>query len=252
MSAPRTYRVDPGTATRDDSGVALGSWTSRRRGIWAVVAALAAIVLVFFLVRLVTDVPNVVAGVLPRADSFEYRYAQHPVPAYVHIVPGTVFLLGALFQLSARFRVRHLEGHRRLGRVLLAAGLLSGVLAVVVGVWFPYGGPAEAGAAVVFGVWFVVTLALGRRAVRRRDVLAHRRWMVRAFAVALGTIRVWVGVFQLVGLLAIQDDRGASWFGVSFWIAFVLHVAAAEVYVRARPRPGPVRRRVAEDRPVGS
>ncbi|MCD2193062.1 DUF2306 domain-containing protein [Actinomycetospora endophytica] len=227
--------------------MAMRSWAGRRRGVWVVVGVLAGVVLVFFAVRLVTDVPGVVTGVLPRADSFQYRYVAHPVPAYVHIVPGMVFLLGALFQLSGRFRSRHLVGHRRLGRVLVTAGLLSGVLAVVVGVWFPFGGPTETGAAAVFGVWFLITLVLGRRAVRRRDVLAHRRWMIRAFAVALGvgTIRVWVGVFQLVGVLAIQDGRGAPWFGVSFWLALVLHVALAEAYLRVGPRPGPVRRRVA-------
>ena len=209
---------------------------------------LAAVVVAFFVVRLVTDVPDVLAGVLPSRDSFEYRYVREPVPAYVHIVPGMVFLLGALFQLSGRVRSRHLAGHRRLGRVLVPAGLLSGVLAVVVGVWFPFGGPTEAVAAVLFGAWFVVTLVLGWRAVRRRDVLAHRRWMIRAFAVALGvgTIRVWIGLFQLVGLLAIQDGRGTVWFGVSFWLALVLHAVAAEIYLRARPRPGPVRRRVAD------
>ncbi len=222
-----------------------GGRARQRRGIWAVVIALAGVVLVFFVVRLVTDVPNVVAGVLPSAGSFEYRYAQHPVPAYVHIVPGMVFLLGALFQLSGRLRARHLAAHRRLGRVLVAAGLLSGVLAVVVGAWFPFGGLLEASASVVFAAWFVVTLVVAWRAVRRRDVLAHRRWMIRGFAVALGvgTIRVWIGVFQLVGLLAIQDGRGAQYFGLAFWLAFVLHAVAAEAYLRARPRPGPVRRR---------
>ncbi len=71
-------------------------------------------------------------------------------------------------------------------------------------------------------------------------------WSGPSVALGVGTIRVWVGVFQLVGLLAVQDGRGASWFGVAFWIALVLHVAAAEVYLRARPRPGPARRRVAE------
>jgi hypothetical protein len=229
-------------------GVATRSWAARRRGVWTVVLVLAAVVLAFFVVRLVTDVPGVATGVLPPPDSFQYRYVLRPVPAYGHIVPGMLFLLGALFQLSGRVRSRHLAGHRRLGRVLVAAGLLSGALAVVVGAWFPFGGPVESGAAVVFGVWFVVTLVLGWRAVRRRDVLAHRRWMVRAFAVALGvgTIRVWVGLFQLVGVLAIQDGRGAPWFGVAFWLALVLHAAVAEVYLRARPRPGPVRRRIAD------
>lgn len=126
-------------------------------------SVLAAVVLAFIVVRLVTDVPGVVSGVLPRTDSFQYHYVAHPLPAYVHIAPGMIFLLGALFQLSGRFRSRHLVGYRRLGRVLVAAGPVSGVLAVVVGVWFPFGGPAETGAAVAFGARFGVAPVLGRR-----------------------------------------------------------------------------------------
>jgi hypothetical protein len=210
-----------------------------RVALWATVLTLLGIVLVFFAVRLAVDVPHLVAGTVPGPTAFERRYVLHPVPAYLHIVPGVVFLVGALFQLARRFRARHLVLHRRLGRVLVVAGLVSGVLAVVVGVWFPYGGGVEAAATVVFGAWFTTALTLAYLAVRRRDVVGHRRWMIRAFAVALGvgTIRIWIGVFQLLGLLAIQDATGTVWFGVAFWVAFLLHVLVAEAYLRARPTP---------------
>ena len=206
---------------------------------WTVVGALVTIVLTFFAIRLVTDVPHLVAGTTPSPGSFERRYVANPVPAYVHIVPGIVFLVGALFQLSARFRRRHLAGHRILGRVLVVAGLVSGVLAIVVGIGFPYGGAVEASASVVFGVWFVAALALAYRAARARRIVEHRRWMIRAFAVALGvgTIRIWIGIFQGVGLLAIQAGLGTTWFGVAFWLALAEHVVLAELYLRARPRP---------------
>lgn len=61
--------------------------------------------------------------------------------------------------------------------------------------------------------------------------------MIRGFAVALGigTIRVWLGLFELTGLLAIQNNTGTVWFGASFWIAFILHAAVAEAYLSALP-----------------
>lgn len=214
--------------------------TGRRRVLWTVLVVLVALVLGFVANRLATDVPDAVAATIPSPGSFEFRYALHLLPAYLHIVPGVVYLLGALLQLSRRFRARHLAGHRRLGRVLLLAGLISGVVSVVIGVWFPYGGAIEAGAAVVFGTYFVTALIVAFRAVRAHDVARHRRWMIRAFAVALGvgTIRVWVGLFQLLGLIAIQDHTGTEWFGVAFWLAFVLHAAAAEAYLRQHPTGG--------------
>ncbi len=209
----------------------------RRRQLWAVVAVLMIVMVVFFAIRLLTDVPELVKGLVPPPRAFERRYVLHPIPAYVHIVPGMLYLLGAPFQLSRRFRVGHLARHRIVGRVLVGAGLVSGVLALVVGIWFPYGGPTESAAAVVFGIYYLTALTIAFRAARRRDIGRHRRFMIRAFAVGLGvaTIRVWVGIFQLTGLLLIQDDARTVWFGVAFWLGLGMHALAAEAYLR-RPR----------------
>ena len=46
---------------------------------------------------------------------------------------------------------------------------------------------------------------------------------------AVGTIRVWIGLFQAFGLLSFRDS-----FGVGFWISFVMHAAVAELYLRWR------------------
>lgn len=209
----------------------------RRRALWSTLVLLTGVVLVFFVVRLVIDLPNIITGTLPGPDTFERRYAQHPIPAYAHIVPGIIYLIGAPFQLSRRFRRRHLILHRRLGRILLPAGLVAGALSIVIGVWFPDGGAIEATAAAVFGAYFTVALVVAFGAIRSRDITRHRRWMIRAFAVALGvgTIRIWAGLFQLVGLLTIQNNTGTQWLGVAFWLALLLHAAAAEAYLRQRP-----------------
>lgn len=196
------------------------------------VAVLLLVVVVFAGIRLAVDVPHLLAGTVPEPHTFEARYVRHPVTAYLHLVPGTLFLLGAPLQLSARFRRRHLQLHRRLGRLLLVLGLLSGVFALLFGARHAFGGPPQAVAAVVFGVWFMLALVLAFRAVRRHDVAAHRRWMIRAFAVglAVGTIRLWVGLLLLVGV----DFRDT--FGPAFWLGLSLHVVAAEWWLRARPR----------------
>src|SRR4051795_11265025 len=81
----------------------------RRRTLWVVVASLIALPLAFAVNRVLTDVPAAVAGVVPAPDTFQRRYVLHLTPAYVHIAPGLVYLLGAPWQLSKRFRVRHLR-----------------------------------------------------------------------------------------------------------------------------------------------
>ena len=73
---------------------------------------------------------------------------------------------------------------------------------------------------------------LVEHAIRRGDVVNHRRWMIRAFAagVAVGTIRIWIGLFLASGLLDFHDS-----FAAAFWIAFSLHVLVGEWWVRTTP-----------------
>ena len=145
-----------------------------------------------------------------------------------------MYLLGAVLQLSFRFRRRHYPVHRRLGRAVLAVGLLSGATAVGLGVVLPFGGPAETWATILFGSWFLVCLVLAFRAIRGGDLVQHRRWMIRAFAVGVGvgTIRIWIFLLQSSPTSTSQGS-----FGPAFWISFSLHVLVAELWLRARPLP---------------
>jgi uncharacterized membrane protein YozB (DUF420 family) len=86
--------------------------------------------------------------------------------------------------------------------VLVGAAVISGVFALIFGGLFSYGGLPEASAAVVFGLWFLTCLVLAVRAIRRDDIVHHRRWMIRAFAISIGigTTRIWLALFGMAGL----------------------------------------------------
>ena len=95
---------------------------------WGVVFFLIAVVLVFAVIRVTIDSQNIATGVIPEEGEFDRRYAQYPILAYAHIIPGVVYLVLAPFQISRRFRNRHLALHRKMGRILVPIGILSGVL----------------------------------------------------------------------------------------------------------------------------
>ena len=210
------------------------------RGVGLGIGTLIAIVLVFVAIRVVTDWPNILAGTMPDND-FAERYVDHPWRGYLHIAPGVVYLLGAPLQLGRRFRTKHDDVHRRLGRGLLTCALVSGLFAILFGVPFSWGRAAEATAAVVFGTWFLTCLLLAFRAIRDDNVPQHRRWMIRAFAVGvgIGTIRIWVGIFEGIeqgmsgGTTPAAPDH--TMFGVAFWLAFTMHVAIGEWWLRRTP-----------------
>jgi uncharacterized membrane protein len=218
--------------TRHHNRAKSGDHASNRRPVLIFVGVLIAIVLAFYAIRIATDAPFLISGVDPEPEDFESRYVAHPWLAYLHMTPGVLYLLGAPLQLSQRIRIKHYTLHRRLGRVLLTAALVSVLFAFLFGLRFPWGGSVEAVATAVFGCWFLTCLLLAFRAIRRDDVVNHRRWMIRAFAagIAVGTIRIWIGILLGSGLLNFPDS-----FAAAFWIGFSLHVLAGEWWVRTTP-----------------
>lgn len=202
------------------------------RSTWSAIALLTFIISGFVVSRLIQDVPRILDGTVPSGDSFPVRYARHWGLAYAHIVPAAIYMGGAPFQISRTFRERHFTLHRRLGRFLVLAGIAAVVFALVFGLAYPYGGALESSATVIFGALFVVELGVAFRAIKRGDVDCHRRWMIRAFAIglAVGTIRIWLGLFFLAGLISFTGDFGQG-FGWAFWLSFPLHALAAEFYL---------------------
>jgi Predicted membrane protein (DUF2306) len=73
----------------------------------------------------------------------------------------------------------------------------------------------------------------------RRDIAQHGEWMIRAFAIglAVATIRPIIGLF-----FATSRFSGLTpevFFGIAFWIGFLLHLIAAEIWTHwTRPYTG--------------
>ena len=198
------------------------------------VVLLLVVLVAFIVIRLLSDLPYLVDDRVPEEGDFARRYVQHPRTAYLHIATGVLFLAGALLQVSYRRRRRAYAAHRLRGRVLVALGWVACGSALAFGLPHAFGGRGEAAATALFGAWMAACLALGLAAARRHDIPAHRRWMVRAFAVALavGTIRIWLGLLVAAGSLTLRDS-----FAPAFWLAFSMHVVVAEVWLRRFPPP---------------
>jgi uncharacterized membrane protein len=163
------------------------------------------------------------------------RFFASPVPILLHIVGATVFLVLGAFQFVPGPR-RH-AWHRLAGRLVVPSGLTGGLAALWMTVLDPrpsLDGDLLAVLRLVFGTYLVVALLLGARAIRRRDVVAHRAWVTRAYAigVAAGTQAVfyglWVGIVGPVGVTGKALLLGAAW-------VFNL-VVAERIVLRRYPR----------------
>jgi uncharacterized membrane protein len=189
------------------------------------------LILVFAGRRVFIDLHSLTSGTIPDSPT-DVGFAEHPALAYSHIGAALLYLFGALLQLSPRFRGASYVRHRRLGRSLVGCATFGTVFAVVYGLRSAVGGVSEAAASAVFGAYLLACLALAIRAIRGGDVPAHRRWMIRAFviAIAVGTVRVFILALWGSGLTSIQTA-----FATAFWLAFAVHFGAVELWLQRNP-----------------
>ena len=185
----------------------------------------------------------------PEIVPADARFAGSAMPLVLHIVGAATYALVGALQFVPRFRRRHRTWHRRAGRMLTAAGLIvagSALWMTVVYAQKPGTGDLLYVLRLVFGSAMAACLVLGFTAIRRRDIPAHRAWMIRAYAIGLaaGTQAFTEGVVAaLFGTGEVRGDlaKGAAW---------VINLAVAEWVIR-RPA-GPRSRRRARDTVSGA
>ncbi|WP_434444224.1 DUF2306 domain-containing protein [Lentzea sp. E54] len=172
------------------------------------------------------------------------RFFASPVPVVVHAVTVSIYSLLGAFQFAPGLRRRRPGWHRLAGRILVLCGLIGAVSGLWMTVFYPK--PADVGAfltgiRLVFGTAWVVFLVLGFLAIRRRDVLGHRAWMVRAFAIGLGAGTQAVLLGSWIAATGPLDQLTKALLMLAAW---VLNLAVAERIIRT-PRRTATRARVA-------
>jgi uncharacterized membrane protein len=214
-----------------------------RRILWGAIIFLSLIGVFAAARRMAHLAPILINGYSPPATPSNPRLAQfaalddvfarRPVLTLVHILPGLFFVVLGPLQFSSKFRKRHLQWHRRSGRILFLCGAVIGVSALVMSFAMPsIGGVNQAAATTLFGMWFLFALGKAFRHILRREIASHREWMIRAFSIglAVATIRPIIAVFFATSPLSGLTPR--QFFGAGFWIGFSLHLIVAEVWIR--------------------
>ncbi|HEX8231112.1 MAG TPA: DUF2306 domain-containing protein [Chloroflexia bacterium] len=165
------------------------------------------------------------------------RFFGAPLPVVLHIVSAGVYAVLGAFQFSTRFRRRRPGWHRAAGRLLVPCGLLVGLSALWMTLFYPR--PADTGELLyalrlLFGSGMIVSIVLGFVAIRRRDVIRHRAWMMRGYAIGLGagTQVLTLAAGELIASPPSELSRallmGAGW---------VINLAVAEWAIRRHLRP---------------
>jgi hypothetical protein len=128
----------------------------------------------------------------PVVTEANARFVNNPLPIVVHIASGVLFLLFGAAQVARLTRRRSLGWHRLAGRVVGPLGIVCGAS----GVWLTLAywtitrdGPVLFALRLVSGCAMAACIVVGVVAVVRGNVVGHRAWMLRGYALgaAAGT-----------------------------------------------------------------
>ena len=157
------------------------------------------------------------------------RFFASPAPVAIHIITAAVYALLGAFQFVSHLWKRGNRWHRRVGRFLVAVGLLVGLSGLWMTVFYPRTDNLLYLFRLFFGFGMVLSIVLGFIAIRRRDILQHRAWMTRAYAIGLGAgTQVLTGMVGALILGTPNEFENALLMGS----AWVINLAIAELFIR--------------------
>ncbi|HEX6036120.1 MAG TPA: DUF2306 domain-containing protein [Anaerolineales bacterium] len=164
------------------------------------------------------------------------RFFASPLPVVIHILGAAIYAILGAFQFVSRLWRRGTGWHRWVGRLLLVpCGLLVGLS----GLWMTFFYPRAEGASdllfffrLLFGSGMVFSIVYGFIAIRRGDMIRHRAWMTRAYAIGLGAgTQVLTGMVGELTFGPPNELENALLMG----LAWMINLAVAEWALRRRP-----------------
>ena len=170
-------------------------------------------------------------------------FDRNPLLIRSHVMIGIVFTLLAAFQFWPGFRRRHRQIHRVMGYCALTCLVLLPTTGVACTFVYPFSGMAGVWPNLVWMVVILFCVGAAWRAIRRRDVISHEAWVLRATAMTVGITLSRVYEPVLVNLFH-MDPRPAT--ALVFWLGQGEGLVVAELWLRRVG--GPLARRAAARR----
>ena len=156
--------------------------------------------------------------------TFHTRFASTPLMAAFHVLGGGSALMLGGAQFSTRLRTRAPQLHRWSGRVYLVLVLLGGLGGAALALHAAGGVSARFGFMLLAVLW-LTSGALAYRAIRAGDIVEHRRWMTRNFAMTFGAVTLRIELPILIGGFGLSFDEA---YPIVAWLAWVPNLIVAD------------------------
>ena len=187
---------------------------------WVIIMLSATAVAVMSMRFFLPSPPNVGPEIM---ENFE----AHRAVFLAHITASLIALLIGPWQFVAKIRQKLPHVHRWTGRLYVASVAVGGVGGFIVAWTSVAGLVVSFGFAILAVLWLTTTL-LAFQSARARRFAAHRKWMIRSFALAAAAITLRLGL-PIAPALGYEFMTG---YIIMSWACWIINGAIAEIYLR--------------------
>jgi uncharacterized membrane protein YozB (DUF420 family) len=163
-------------------------------------------------------------------ESYGY-YWQYRLPLIAHVSGGLVALLVGVFQLWSGLNIQGMGSHPVSGRIYLAAVLVGSLAAIVLSVTSALYGFAWGVGVFSLAVAWLATTGTALVCIKRRNIKAHRQWMIRSYIVTFAFVLFRVTT-DYVPSEALWGVSLAEMSTAMIWAVWVLPLLAYDVYLQ--------------------
>jgi len=198
------------------------SATTRHSATWLTMAVLAILVSLYAAAALF--IPQT------RPAFIQNLFDLRPMAIAAHLSGGILALLLGAFQVSAQFRNKHIDAHRLMGKIYIAGVIVGGLGGLALAVRSIGGLVGHVGFGMMAVLW-IATAVNALRHILQGNVMAHRAWMLRSYALTLAavTLRIYLPLSQVAG---ISFDEA---YPAIAWLCWVPNLLFVEWVILARP-----------------
>lgn len=147
---------------------------------------------------------------------------------FVHVFSAILVLLAGFTQFSDKLRIKLPVIHKRMGWLYVLVTLfLAGPSGFIIGI-YANGGISSKIAFCLLSVFWVSFTFIALLKIIKKQVLSHRKWMIRSFALALSAITLRAWKYMLVALF---HPKPMDVYQIVAWLGWTLNLAIAEILI---------------------
>lgn len=162
-------------------------------------------------------------------ENFRRGFFDSKIWFIAHIAGASAALLLGPLQFFPRFRNRYLKYHRLAGKIFIFGSLIAAICAFRLNLMYDCK-PCRISLGILSLLWFSTT-AIAWWAITKRNIKAHRQFMIRSYTAALAF--VFIRLFPLIGykkifpFLDTQMERRTT----AEWLCWVVPFIIIEIYM---------------------